>query len=83
MAEIRAEAAHSAAASPLKNNTHIHLPPNFSAFENVAQAVELVLNLAQDGDLILTLGAGNVWQAGDLILERLRENRRNGPQAKP
>jgi UDP-N-acetylmuramate-alanine ligase len=49
----------------------------------MAQAVELVLNLAQDGDLILTLGAGNVWQAGDLILERLRENRRNGPQAKP
>ena len=50
---------------------------------SLAQAVELVLNLAQDGDLILTLGAGNVWQAGDLILERLKENRRNGPQAKP
>jgi UDP-N-acetylmuramate--alanine ligase len=51
--------------------------------DSMAQAVELVLNRAQDGDLILTLGAGNVWQAGDLILERLREDRRNGPQAKP
>jgi UDP-N-acetylmuramate--alanine ligase len=47
------------------------------------RAVELVLNLAEDGDLVLTLGAGNVWQAGDLILERLRGDRRNGPPAKP
>ena len=33
-----------AGASPsprLKNNTHIHLPPNFSAFQTVEQAIEL------------------------------------------
>ena len=28
--------------------------------------------IAQDGDLVLTLGAGNVWQAGDLLLGRLQ-----------
>jgi hypothetical protein len=28
---------------------------------------------ARPGDLILTLGAGNVYQAGDRILRRLRE----------
>jgi hypothetical protein len=27
---------------------------------------------AREGDVVLTLGAGNVWQAGDRILERLR-----------
>ncbi len=37
------------------------------------RAIEAVLAEAKDGDLILTLGAGNVWQAGDKILERLRE----------
>ena len=35
-------------------------------------AVEAVLEEAQPGDLVMTLGAGNVWQAGDRILERLR-----------
>ena len=25
------------------------------------------------GDLVMTLGAGNVWQAGDKVLARLRE----------
>ncbi|HSM79547.1 MAG TPA: cyanophycin synthetase, partial [Bryobacteraceae bacterium] len=36
-------------------------------------AVARVLAEAQDGDLVLTLGAGNVWQAGERVLERLRE----------
>jgi UDP-N-acetylmuramate--alanine ligase len=35
--------------------------------------VASILELASPGDLVLTLGAGNVWQAGDRILERLRE----------
>jgi UDP-N-acetylmuramate--alanine ligase len=38
----------------------------------MAQAVEMLLARVQDGDAVLTLGAGNIWQAGDLILERLR-----------
>ena len=36
------------------------------------QAVEMLLARVQEGDVVLTLGAGNIWQAGDLILERLR-----------
>ena len=34
--------------------------------------VEALLKVAADGDLVLTLGAGNVWQAGEKLLERLR-----------
>jgi UDP-N-acetylmuramate--alanine ligase len=34
--------------------------------------VEALLEAAEPGDLVLTLGAGNVWQAGDLLLARLR-----------
>jgi UDP-N-acetylmuramate--alanine ligase len=29
--------------------------------------------IAKPGDLILTLGAGNIWQAGEALLERLAE----------
>lgn len=36
------------------------------------EAVEVVASQAQSGDLVMTLGAGNVWQAGDRLLERLR-----------
>jgi UDP-N-acetylmuramate--alanine ligase len=32
----------------------------------------MLLARVQEGDAVLTLGAGNIWQAGDLILERLR-----------
>ncbi len=39
----------------------------------LANGVESILELASPGDLVLTLGAGNVWQAGDRILERLGE----------
>ncbi|HTX35270.1 MAG TPA: UDP-N-acetylmuramate--L-alanine ligase [Bryobacteraceae bacterium] len=35
--------------------------------------VEAVAAVAQDGDLVLTLGAGNVWQAGERLLEKLRQ----------
>ena len=37
--------------------------------------VEAVLRNAQAGDLVLTLGAGNVWQAGEKLLAKLREGR--------
>ncbi|HYP14303.1 MAG TPA: UDP-N-acetylmuramate--L-alanine ligase [Bryobacteraceae bacterium] len=36
------------------------------------RAVEEVANAAKDGDAVLTLGAGNVWQAGDKLLQVLR-----------
>lgn len=38
------------------------------------RAVDAVVAAAQEGDLVLTLGAGNVWQAGDQVLRRLRED---------
>jgi UDP-N-acetylmuramate--alanine ligase len=34
--------------------------------------VEALLLAAADGDLVLTLGAGNVWQAGEKLLEKLK-----------
>ncbi len=36
-------------------------------------AVEAAAAAAQPGDLILTLGAGSVWQAGDKLLSRLKQ----------
>jgi UDP-N-acetylmuramate--alanine ligase len=42
---------------------------------SIDNAVEAVLRNAQAGDLVLTLGAGNVWQAGEKLLARLREGR--------
>jgi UDP-N-acetylmuramate--alanine ligase len=39
----------------------------------IERGVDALLAVAQDGDLVLTLGAGNVWQAGDLVLARLRQ----------
>jgi len=38
-----------------------------------SRGVEALFEVARDGDLVLTLGAGNVWQAGDQLLEKLRE----------
>jgi UDP-N-acetylmuramate--alanine ligase len=39
----------------------------------IDRAVEAVMAAVEPGDAVLTLGAGNVWQAGDLILGRLRK----------
>ena len=38
----------------------------------IDRGVDALLKAAGDGDLVLTLGAGNVWQAGEKVLERLR-----------
>src|SRR5689334_6573527 len=37
------------------------------------RGVDALLGAARDGDLVLTLGAGSVWQAGEKVLARLRE----------
>jgi UDP-N-acetylmuramate--alanine ligase len=39
---------------------------------SMEHAIEMVVGDVRSGDLVITLGAGNVWQAGDRILERLR-----------
>ncbi len=36
------------------------------------KAVEAVAANVQQDDAVMTLGAGNVWQAGDKLLETLR-----------
>ena len=36
-----------------------------------AEAVTLAASAAQSGDMVLTLGAGNVWQLGPRVLEEL------------
>jgi UDP-N-acetylmuramate--alanine ligase len=38
------------------------------------RGVDALFDVAADGDLVLTLGAGNVWQAGEKLLERLKES---------
>ena len=37
----------------------------------IGRAVDAVLARVEPGDAVLTLGAGNVWQAGDQLLERI------------
>jgi UDP-N-acetylmuramate--alanine ligase len=39
----------------------------------IDRSVEVVFGNVREKDLVLTLGAGNVWQAGERLLERLRE----------
>jgi hypothetical protein len=41
VAQLEALAARGWGAEPLKANAHIHVPPNFSAFQSVSQAVDL------------------------------------------
>jgi UDP-N-acetylmuramate--alanine ligase len=38
----------------------------------MARGVDALVRVAREGDLVLTLGAGSVWQAGEQVLERLR-----------
>jgi UDP-N-acetylmuramate--alanine ligase len=58
-------------------------PAEFAA--SFAAAIEAVAEEAQPGDLVLTLGAGNVSQLGPQILERLaaRETRSSGAATGP
>jgi UDP-N-acetylmuramate--alanine ligase len=48
----------------------------------LARAADRAVELARDGDLVITLGAGSVSQAGDLVLEGLRRSRGNGTEAR-
>jgi UDP-N-acetylmuramate--alanine ligase len=41
----------------------------------IDRGVEALLAQARDGDLVMTLGAGNVWQAGEKVLARLKETK--------
>ncbi|HEX4594833.1 MAG TPA: UDP-N-acetylmuramate--L-alanine ligase [Bryobacteraceae bacterium] len=39
----------------------------------IERTVEMVVAKVTDKDVVLTLGAGNVWQAGEKVLEKLQE----------
>jgi len=39
----------------------------------IERTVEMVVAKVHNKDVVLTLGAGNVWQAGEMVLETLRE----------
>jgi len=39
----------------------------------IEQTADVVARTSRERDLVLTLGAGNVWQVGDRVLEKLRE----------
>lgn len=45
--------------------------PPASFHPTLAEAVEALAREVRPGDLVLTVGAGNVWQAGPALLERL------------
>ena len=36
------------------------------------KVIEQIITTVQKGDIVLTLGAGNVWKTGEAILETLR-----------
>jgi UDP-N-acetylmuramate--alanine ligase len=39
----------------------------------IDQSADAVVEKVRDQDVVLTLGAGNVWQVGDRVLSKLRE----------
>ncbi len=39
----------------------------------IEKTAEVVVKQSRERDLVLTLGAGNVWQVGERVLEKLRE----------
>jgi UDP-N-acetylmuramate--alanine ligase len=55
-------------------------PKRVQYADSFANAVESVAAVAQDGDMILTLGAGSVSQLGPMILERLKEREEAGQE---
>jgi UDP-N-acetylmuramate--alanine ligase len=47
----------------------------------IDRGVAALANAAREGDAVLTLGAGNVWQAGDKLLEKLRARTEDGARS--
>lgn len=66
---LRGQAA-SATLKPVKFNTHIHLPPNFSAFSSVEQPVEMACD-----ENVQLLGVSNYYDYG--VYEKFAEIAKN------
>jgi UDP-N-acetylmuramate--alanine ligase len=71
---------YAASEAPIEGVTSAALADRLRAFGHreahlagsIDNAVEMVTAAAQPGDAVVTLGAGNVWQAGDKLLAKLR-----------
>ena len=71
---------YAASESPIAGVTSAALAERLRAFGHreahlagtIDNAVEMAATAAQPGDAVITLGAGNVWQAGDKLLVKLR-----------
>jgi len=46
---------------------------NIICLENNDQIVDQTLEQLEDGDILITMGAGNIWQYGETILKKLQE----------
>lgn len=42
--------------------------------ENLADAASTAIDVLRDGDILLTIGAGNVWKVGEALLAKLRSD---------
>ncbi|NBO66161.1 MAG: UDP-N-acetylmuramate--L-alanine ligase, partial [Acidobacteria bacterium] len=51
---------------------------NASYTGDLDHSASKLIETVRPGDLVLTLGAGNVWRAGEDVLERLREQTGTG-----
>ncbi len=40
-----------------------------------ADLLDALESTVEDGDIVLTLGAGDIWKTGDELLERIRKGR--------
>ena len=71
---------YAASEAPIEGVTSAVLAERLHAFGHreahlagtIDNAVEMAATAAQPGDAVITLGAGNVWQAGDKLLVKLR-----------
>ena len=72
---------YAASEDPIEGVTSLRLAEQIERFGHrhveyigpLANAAAKLKEIAQPGDLVLTLGAGNVWQAGDELLRMLDE----------
>ena len=79
-ADVIVAAVHGDREDPIEGVTahsivdHMTVPSGSTArvVEDLRQAAETCADIAQPGDLVLTLGSGPVTQAGDWILDRVR-----------
>ncbi len=50
---------------------------NVVCLENNSEIVETTLNLLQPDDIVVTMGAGNIWQYGEEIIKHLKTEKRD------